>query len=178
MLDISHEVLEELRGPRRDREVKYNLRDPGVICRATRSKRREPKCRGRFHRFSCSVYFLSPRLIFTGSRRMVKRQKINTCIFPSTGGGGVGIFVIVLEFVGVRRRSVMGTSLWFSFPISLMGLAGIAYLIKDWRTLCIVTAAPAIPLLLGYWYVSQRTPDTVMGFFSTATSFFSLLLFF
>lgn len=74
-------------------------------------------------------------------------------IFLLIGGSSVIIFVLVSEFVGVRSRSTMGTSLWYSFPLSLTALAGIAYLIRDWRTLCIVTGAPAIPLLIGYWYV-------------------------
>nr|XP_058941384.1 organic cation transporter protein-like [Pocillopora verrucosa] len=65
-------------------------------------------------------------------------------------GGGVSIFIFISEFVGARHRAIMGTSLWYSWTLSLMGLAGIAYLITDWRLLCIVTGAPAIPLALGF----------------------------
>ncbi|KAL9978274.1 hypothetical protein ACROYT_G015773 [Oculina patagonica] len=68
------------------------------------------------------------------------------------GGTGITMFVLALEFVGIKHRSMMGTSVWFSFTLASMALAGIAYLCTDWRILCIVTAASAIPLLIGYWY--------------------------
>ena len=61
------------------------------------------------------------------------------------------MFVLATEFVGVRRRSLMGTSMFIAFPLALMVLAGIAYLVRDWRTLCIVTGAPGIPFVIGYW---------------------------
>ncbi|KAL9978320.1 hypothetical protein ACROYT_G015820 [Oculina patagonica] len=50
---------------------------------------------------------------------------------------------------------MMGSSLWYSFPFALMALAGIAYLSRDWRTLCIATGAPAIPLLIGFWFIPE-----------------------
>ncbi|PFX24490.1 Organic cation transporter protein [Stylophora pistillata] len=65
-------------------------------------------------------------------------------------GGTNCIYILISEFVGVRHRAMMGTSLWYSWTISLMALAGIAYLIPDWRLLCIITGAPAIPLVLGF----------------------------
>ncbi|KAL9952116.1 hypothetical protein ACROYT_G039324 [Oculina patagonica] len=70
-------------------------------------------------------------------------------------GQGSCMFVLVSEFVGVRRRSLMGTSFFCSFPLALMALAGIAYLVRDWRILCIVTGAPAIPFVIGYWFTPE-----------------------
>ena len=70
--------------------------------------------------------------------------------FFFSSGGGVSIFILISEFVGVRHRSMMGTSLWYCWTLSLVALAGMAYLIRDWRTLCIVTGAPAIPFVIGY----------------------------
>ena len=59
-------------------------------------------------------------------------------------------FVLVMEFVGVRHRSMMGSSLWYCWTLSLISLAGVAYLIRDWKILTIVTAAPGIIAVLGY----------------------------
>jgi len=73
------------------------------------------------------------------------------------GGASVAIFVLVTEFVGVRHRSVMGMSLWYCWSLSLMALAGLAYVIRDWRMLSIATAVPGIPALLG-WFL---TPESV-----------------
>lgn len=73
------------------------------------------------------------------------------------GGASVAIFVLVTEFVGVRHRSVMGMSLWYCWSISLMALAGLGYLIRDWRMLSIATAVPAFPALFG-WFL---TPESV-----------------
>ncbi|XP_022799698.1 solute carrier family 22 member 5-like [Stylophora pistillata] len=67
--------------------------------------------------------------------------------------GGVSIFILISEFVGAQHRAMMGTSLWYSWTLSLICLAGIAYLITDWRLLCIVTGAPAIPLALGFLFM-------------------------
>ena len=67
-----------------------------------------------------------------------------------SGGASVAIFVLVTEFVGVRHRSMMGMSLWYCWSISLMILAGLGYLIRDWRILAIATAVPAFPALLGW----------------------------
>ena len=68
--------------------------------------------------------------------------------FFLTGGASVAIFVLVTEFVGVRHRSMMGMSLWYCWSISLMALAGLGYLIRDWRMLSIATSVPGIPALL------------------------------
>lgn len=73
------------------------------------------------------------------------------------GGASVAIFVLVTEFVGVRHRSMMGMSLWYCWSISLMALAGLGYLIRDWRMLSIATSVPGIPTLLG-WFL---TPESV-----------------
>lgn len=73
------------------------------------------------------------------------------------GGASVAIFVLVTEFVGVRHRSMMGMSLWYCWSLSLMLLAGMGYLIRDWRMLTIATAVPGIPALLG-WFL---TPESV-----------------
>ena len=70
--------------------------------------------------------------------------------FFLTGGASVAIFVLVTEFVGVRHRSMMGMSLWYCWSISLMALAGLGYLIRDWRMLSIATSVPGIPALLGW----------------------------
>ena len=66
-----------------------------------------------------------------------------------SAGGGMSFFVLITELVGVRHRSLMGTSLWYCWTLSLMALAGVAYLVRDWRMLCIVTGAPAIVMVFG-----------------------------
>ena len=71
-------------------------------------------------------------------------------VFLSSGGASVAIFVLVTEFVGVRHRSMMGMSLWYCWSISLVALAGLGYLIRDWRMLTIATAVPGLPALLGW----------------------------
>ena len=62
----------------------------------------------------------------------------------------MSFFVLLTELVGTRHRSLMGTSLWYCWTLSLIALAGVAYLIRDWRTLCIVTGAPAIAIVFGW----------------------------
>ena len=59
-------------------------------------------------------------------------------------------FVLLAELVGPQHRSLMGTSLWYCWTLALIALAGVAYLIRAWRTLCYVTGAPAIAIAL-FW---------------------------
>ena len=80
--------------------------------------------------------------------RTVKYFVLIIILFFLTGGASVAIFVLVTEFVGVRHRSMMGMSLWYCWSISLMALAGLGYLIRDWRMLSIATSVPGIPALL------------------------------
>lgn len=69
----------------------------------------------------------------------------------SIGGGGMSLFVLLAELAGPRHRSLIGTSLWYCWTLSLIALAGVAFLIRDWRTLCIATGAPAIAVTLIYF---------------------------
>lgn len=73
------------------------------------------------------------------------------------GGASIGIYVLVTEMVGVRHRSLIGVSLWYCWTLSLVFLALLAYLIRDWRTLAIVTGAPGIPVVLG-WFITRESP--------------------
>jgi len=66
------------------------------------------------------------------------------------GGASIGMYSLVTEMAGVRHRSMIGVSLWYCWTLSLLFLALLAYLIRNWRTLAIVTGAPGIPVVLGW----------------------------
>ncbi|PFX15269.1 organic cation transporter protein-like isoform X1 [Stylophora pistillata] len=76
------------------------------------------------------------------------------------GGYSIAAYVLLTELVGIRHRSTAGCSIWYSFNLSNMALAGLAYLVRDWRKLSIIMAAPAIPFVLGWFF----TPESVRWF--------------
>lgn len=76
------------------------------------------------------------------------------------GGYSIAAYVLLTELVGIRHRSTAGCSIWYSFNLSNMALAGLAYLVRDWRKLSIIMAIPAIPFVLG-WFL---TPESVRWF--------------
>lgn len=72
--------------------------------------------------------------------------------FPlPTGCGTLSAYVLTVEYVGKRHRHVAGTALWFFWPTSLMMMALMAYLIRDWRNLNIVGAAPGLFQIFLWW---------------------------
>lgn len=87
-----------------------------------------------------------------GTHRTKMRHERNSISFRfcQQGGASVAIFVLITEFVGVQHRSIMGMSLWYCWSLSLVALAGVGYLIRDWRILTIATAVPGFPALLGW----------------------------
>ena len=78
------------------------------------------------------------------------------------GGVYITLYVLTTEFVGPKHRSFAGTLVWIFYTSSLMLLAGLAYGIRDWRTLSIVISVPAFPLLIFwrwvYWFLEATLP--------------------
>lgn len=72
------------------------------------------------------------------------------------GGYSIAAYILLTEFVGIRHRSTAGCSIWYSYNLSTMALAGLAYLVRDWRKLSIIMGAPAILFLLG-WFFSPES---------------------
>lgn len=73
------------------------------------------------------------------------------------GCGTLCAYVLTVEFVGKRHRHAAGTALWFFWPTSLMMMALLAYLIRDWRTLNIVGAAPGLLQIFLWWYIPESS---------------------
>ena len=69
----------------------------------------------------------------------------------SSGGGAMGLYVLLTEYVGKRHRHVAGTSLWYSWTLALVMLAGLAYGVRDWRNLSIICASTGLPSVLLIW---------------------------
>jgi len=79
------------------------------------------------------------------------------CTGLCLGAGGMSIYVMATEFVGRRHRHVAGTSLWYSWTLALVMLAGLAYGVRDWRILSIICAAPGLPVIIAWRYVPEST---------------------
>lgn len=60
------------------------------------------------------------------------------------------MFVLTTEFSGIRHRGTAGSLVWIAYDLGTMTLAGIAYLIRDWKTLTIVTSVPGIFYVAGW----------------------------
>ena len=50
------------------------------------------------------------------------------------------LFVVVVEYVGLRHRHAASTSLWYSTAIGYLLMAAMAYGIRDWRYLQLVAS--------------------------------------
>ena len=68
----------------------------------------------------------------------------------------MGMYVLATEFVGKRHRHVAGTSLFYSWALGLVTLAGLAYAVRDWRMLSIMCSAPGLISILAWRWVNIR----------------------
>lgn len=73
------------------------------------------------------------------------------------GGAIVCLFIMATEYVGPDHRAMAGTFTWFFWTGALMIIALLAYLIRDWRKLSMVTSAPGL-ILMVFWIV---VPESV-----------------
>ncbi|KAL9979764.1 hypothetical protein ACROYT_G017474 [Oculina patagonica] len=71
------------------------------------------------------------------------------------GGYSIALFVLVTEFSGIRYRSFAGALVWIGFVVSSMVLAGVAYVIRDWRQLIIVTGVPGFFFAAGFFFIPE-----------------------
>ncbi|KAJ7383543.1 hypothetical protein OS493_027206 [Desmophyllum pertusum] len=71
------------------------------------------------------------------------------------GGFSIPIFVLTTEFSGIRHRGAAGSLVWTGFSVGIMALSGCAYAIRDWKLLTIVTGAPGILLMAGWFFVPE-----------------------
>ncbi|XP_076049376.1 solute carrier family 22 member 20-like [Oratosquilla oratoria] len=62
---------------------------------------------------------------------------------------------LVLESAPPRYRAILGIVLGVPYSLSVLGLSGVAYLIRDWRTLQLVASAPALLFLPSVWFVDE-----------------------
>ncbi|XP_078032878.1 carcinine transporter [Augochlora pura] len=64
-------------------------------------------------------------------------------------------FIISLELVGPNYRSFVTVMTCSFYTMGLCMLAGLTYLIRDWRTLAITTSAPFLMYILYWWFLPE-----------------------
>lgn len=64
-------------------------------------------------------------------------------------------FIISLELVGPNYRSFVTVMTCSFYTMGLCMLAGVTYLIRDWRTLAVVTSAPFLLYILYWWFLPE-----------------------
>lgn len=99
---------------------------------------------------TCVTFRFERNVILPGKANHFKFIKLWYSSLCMSGGYSIAAYVLLTELVGIRHRSTAGCSIWYSFNLSNMALAGLAYLVRDWRKLSIIMGAPAIPFLLGW----------------------------
>ena len=66
------------------------------------------------------------------------------------------IVVLMMEIVGRKHRSIASIGPYFFYPIGFSVLSLKAYLLKDWKMLCIAATAPyTFLLVMMYWLVPE-----------------------
>ena len=71
---------------------------------------------------------------------------------PGTTGNA---FVLLTESVGIKYRNIAGQMIFLAWPIAQCVLALTAYLIAEWKILVVLSTAPYISVLLGYFFMPE-----------------------
>ncbi|XP_012538736.1 carcinine transporter isoform X6 [Monomorium pharaonis] len=71
-------------------------------------------------------------------------------------------FIISLELVGPNYRSFVTVMTCTFYTMGLCMLAGVTYLIRDWRTLAIITSAPFL-IYFFYWWFLPESPRWLLA---------------
>ncbi|XP_049783375.1 organic cation transporter protein-like [Schistocerca cancellata] len=66
-------------------------------------------------------------------------------------------FVLCMELVGGKWRTISGVSYLFPVPVAYIIIAGIAYLVRGWSNLQLAITLPSV-ILLGLWWVLPESP--------------------
>ncbi|XP_065353335.1 organic cation transporter protein-like isoform X2 [Cloeon dipterum] len=64
-------------------------------------------------------------------------------------------FVLCMELVGGKWRTISGVSYLFPVPLGYITVAGIAYVVREWRILQLTVTLPAITLLAAIWVIPE-----------------------
>ncbi|KAK3925868.1 Organic cation transporter protein [Frankliniella fusca] len=71
-------------------------------------------------------------------------------------------FVLCMEVVGGKWRTISGVSYLFPVPLSYIMIAGIAYLVRGWRAIQLAITLPAI-LLLSFFWIMPESPRWLLS---------------
>ncbi|XP_021942710.1 organic cation transporter protein-like isoform X2 [Zootermopsis nevadensis] len=71
-------------------------------------------------------------------------------------------FVLCMELVGGKWRTVSGVSYLFPVPLSYITIAGIAYFVRGWKELQLAITLPSV-LLFGLWWVLPESPRWLLA---------------
>lgn len=71
-------------------------------------------------------------------------------------------FVLCMELVGGKWRTISGVSYLFPVPLSYITIAGIAYFIRGWSQLQLAITLPTV-LLFGLWWVLPESPRWLLA---------------
>lgn len=75
----------------------------------------------------------------------------------ATGGTMISSFVMVMELVGPKYRTLLGLVYQAPFNIGHLTLVGIAYFLRDWHYIQLAISIPTV-LLLGYYFILPESP--------------------
>ncbi|KAM4040440.1 solute carrier family 22 member 2 isoform 2-T2 [Anomaloglossus baeobatrachus] len=70
-------------------------------------------------------------------------------------GTWLSAYVLVAEFVGLDHRRTVGIVYQVAFTVGLLALAGMAYVITNWRWLQLAVTLPNFLFLTYYWWVPE-----------------------
>lgn len=73
----------------------------------------------------------------------------------TTSGVFLVAYVIALEMVGPKKRLIAGMGVQLFFSLGYIMSSGLAYYIRDWRTLQIVYTFPNLFFLIYWWFIPE-----------------------
>ncbi|XP_075225827.1 beta-alanine transporter [Lycorma delicatula] len=71
-------------------------------------------------------------------------------------------YVLAIEVVGPGKRTLVTILTNIAYSLGLVALAGVVYLVRDWRQLALATSVPFLTFFL-YWWVLPESPRWLLA---------------